>query len=161
MGLNECDGYRLVIKTREDIINTIKKNVTDGEVMDDIIESLESSVAKSINQKKWTSIPYIGNMRINKALESCIANIGKLKAMRDIMPTSQYIVFRKQLAKEELNKIDRDRAIAWFIAKAKTKYSKLHKKLVISHGEKYANMYVYFKAVMYPVIQTEDEDDGE
>ena len=31
------DAYEIIIKTKSDIIATIRQNITDGEVMDDII----------------------------------------------------------------------------------------------------------------------------
>jgi hypothetical protein len=150
--------YVIVIKRKEDIIHTIQKDILDGEILDDIISSLERSIAHGIAAKQWVSLPYIGNIRLNREFISALNNRSKFNTAKAVMNKNQYLVFRKQVIKEEKLRIVREKNIEWLIRRAKEKYKKLHKELVKRYGESYANMYCYFRSLVSII---EEPTDGE
>lgn len=150
--------YVIVIKRKEDIIQTIQKDILDGEILDDIISSLERSIAHGIAARQWVSLPYIGNISLNKGYISALNNRSKFDTAKKVMNKNQYLVFRKQIIKEEKLRIVREKNIEWFIRRAKEKHKKLHKELTKRYGESYANMYCYFKNLVSIIEEPVNEE---
>lgn len=157
------DAFEIIIKTKSDIINTIRQNITDGEVMDDIISSLESTAAKSIVNKKWTSLPFIGNVRPNEERISVLKNMEHLIQASKLMPKSQYLMFKKQLGKEERKRIAAQRTKRWLTERAIARNRKAYEELTKKHGENYASLWCYFRFLLHSFYDINDnpyEDDG-
>lgn len=150
------DAYEIIIKTKSDIITTIRQNITDGEVMDDIINSLETTAAKSIIAKKWTSLPFIGNVRPNEERISVLKNMEHLKQASKILPKSQYLMFKKELGKEERKRIAAQRTKRWLMQRAAAKYRKQFEELSKKNGENYASLWCYFRFLLHSFYDIND-----
>lgn len=140
--------YDIVIRKKDDILKTIQRDVTDGEVLNDIISSLERSIANNIINKENTSLPLIGRLDINLSKQSLYKNIPILKTAKKVMTENQYLVFKKELARDEQERINHERNVNWLKTRAKNDNIRLYKSLVKIHGENYALLYCYFQSLM-------------
>lgn len=142
------DGFEVNIVRKKDIINTIYENITDNQIALAIITKLEKDAAEFINNGKWTSLPYIGNVRIpdeTKLLNS--EEYKELKAeAKEKLDSKQYLLFRKELAKEVAS-IAKDNRYTMYLASKLIKLNrKLYRKLIREKGIAYVK--VYFRSLV-------------
>ena len=57
-------GYDVIIVDKNDILNTIEQNITDREIMTEIINQLEVDITQCVKEEKWTGVPFLGSIRI-------------------------------------------------------------------------------------------------
>lgn len=138
-------GYDVTICRKQDIIDCIEKNITDKEVALAIVEHCEFQAAAFIREGKWTGIPFIGNIRVPKTIEMLKSDEQQalLKEAREQLDKDKYILFKKQLGKENFKKAAQDRYYRYITSIAVTKNRKLFKKLCATKGEVYARLFLY------------------
>lgn len=148
--LNEGVSYKLIIKTKEDVLKTISSNIVDGEVLDDIITKLETSIAKSITERKDTNLPYIGCLKQRRTLASKKTK-EIIKAAKENYSRDEYIIFRKQIYEEELLKSKRMSLYKWKLVRAKKKFYDYHLYYTRKYGETFADLFCYFRYTITPI----------
>lgn len=150
------DNYKLVIKTKSDIIDCIKQNISDGEVLDSIISSLERTIAKSIAIDHVVTIPYIGSIGPNYSKMSVLSNAKTLQEAAKNLTKDEFIVFRKQLSISEQQRLDRERRARYLMAMYKNRYKLQYRKRLKAKGELNATLYCYFLGLTVSVSTKQD-----
>lgn len=79
---------------REDIISTIRTNITDGEILDDIVESIERQVVARCSELGRVAIPFFGAFAPNIGKLDAIEHQDIMKAHRDVMSKEDYEEFK-------------------------------------------------------------------
>lgn len=146
-------GYEVVVCKKQDILDCIDKNITDKEVLLDIIKQCEKDAAEFIKQGRWTGIPFIGNIRIPKSIQ--IMNSPEqqelIKEARETLDTDQYMMFRKQLNIDISKKVKNERYYNYITSIAINKNRGLFKTLCKKYGEHYAKVHLYVTYHITPI----------
>lgn len=149
-------GYDVVICRRQDIIDCIDKNIIDKAIAMAIVEHCEYQAAAFIKEGKWTGIPFIGNIRVPKTVQ--ILKTDEQQALiedaKQQLGKDRYVLFRKQLGKDNGKQVKIDRYYRYITSIAVNKNRKLFKKLCDTKGEVYARLYLYCS---YNVVAVNNE----
>lgn len=143
--------YKIVIVPKADIIKTIQENVTDGEILYDIINSLEDHAKDNIKQLKHVSLPYIGTVKPDLRKCSAHKNFETLKEARDTKTKAEYLVFRRNLTNSEVLRIKAVEKVEHYMHVGKTKYKDLYEKLCAEREDFYPDIIVFLKCFIKPV----------
>ena len=155
-------GYEVTVCKKQDILDCIDKNITDKEVLLDIIKQCELDAANFIKTGRWTGIPFMGNIRINryKQLIKSEEQQQLISEARDILDHDQYVMFRKQLSRDNANKIKSQRYFNYIVSVAINRNKQTYKKLCKDKGERYANIFL-FATYHYTFIEAEIIEEDE
>lgn len=100
-------GYEFTVVRKQDILETIDANITDKEVMYEMIEQLEIDAFNHLKAGHWTGIPFLGSIKIPEGIK--MNNTPEQKELLDeafqTMDRNEYICFRRQLAKSNDQRI--------------------------------------------------------
>lgn len=144
------DLYKVVVVPKSEIIETIQKNILDGEILKDIIDGLERTAAESISNCAYTSLPYIGSVKPDLRKYSIHQNREILKDARDNKTKEDYLVFKRNLTNSELLRIEAAKKVEHYKDLAKRRYKRLYNKIADDKGELYAVIAVYCKIMIKP-----------
>lgn len=138
-------GYDVVVCKKQDILDCIDKNITDKEVLIDIIKQCELDAANFIKQGRWTGIPFIGNIRLNqfKQLIKTEENQELLSEAKEVLNHEQYVMFRKQISRDTANKIKTQRYFNYIVSIAINRNKQTYRKLCKEKGEHFANVFLF------------------
>lgn len=143
--------YKIVIVPKADIIKTIQENVTDGEILNDIISSLEDYAKTNIQNLKHVSLPYIGTIKPDLRKCSVDANYETLKNARDTKTKAEYLVFKRNLTNSELIRIKAIEKVDHYMEVGKSRYKDLYEYLCSQREDFYPSMVVFLKCFIKPV----------
>lgn len=138
-------GYDVTICRKRDILDCIDKNIVDKDIALAIIEHCEFQAAAFIREGRWTGIPFIGNIRKPKTVELLRSDEQKalIEDAKNQLEKEQYIMFRKQLNKDNVKRIANDRYYRYITSIAVNNNRKLFRKLCNTKGEVYARLFLY------------------
>ena len=138
-------GYDVTICRKQDILDCIDKNITDKDVAMAIVEHCEFQVASFIREGRWTGIPFIGNIRTPKTVQMLKTDEQQalIQDAKEQLGKEQYIMFRKQLNKENAKQISQDRYYRYVTSIAVNANKKLFRKLCDTKGEVYARLFLF------------------
>lgn len=138
-------GYDVTICRKSDIIDCIDKNITDKEIALAIVEHCEFNAAKFIKEGRWTGIPFMGNIRIPKSKQMLKSTEQQalIADAKDKLDKEHYVMFRKQLHKDNKKQIAEDRYYKYITSIAVNSNKKLYRKLCETKGEVYARLYLF------------------
>lgn len=144
-------GYNVVVLRRDDVIKCIEDNITDKDVMLEVIKQCESDVAKFIEEQRWTGVPFLGNIRIppNKARIMSDEVQGILEDAKESLDKEKYAVFKKELYLDIAKDTKKNRYEKYELSKLITKNNNTYKHIARSKGITYA------KALFYTLIGLE------
>lgn len=148
------EGYDVTICRKKDILECIDKNIVDKDVAMAIIEHCEYTAAEYIKQGKWAGIPFIGNIRMSqsKKLIKSDEQQALIAEAKEQLDKEKYILFRKQLNKDNAKQIAKERYYKYIVSKVANKNRKLFNKLCKEKGEHYARVYMFSIYELTPVI---------
>lgn len=81
---------------RDDILDTIAKNITDREILNDIIESVESQIAAKASRLIPVVIPQIGSIVPNENKIDALSNNEYLNEMKRIKSPKEFEAFNRE-----------------------------------------------------------------
>lgn len=161
----------VVVVEKEDILKTIDDNIIDKEIALELISNLEVKAEAFIKDKKWTAIPYLGNIRMPKGLSDEVQE--SYKDAREYayatMNKKSYIAFVREIALNNAERIKYNgffnQVLAMAVRKDKNKFARLCR----SKGENWASCKMVFGYLLKPmkenyeyVIESNEEiEDGE
>lgn len=138
-------GYDVRIVRKQDVVACIEKNITDGDLMLDLIKQLEVDAIKFLKEGRWAGIPYLGNIRIprhrqimqSKEVQDLIA------AAKDTLPKEKYVLFRRRLDADVQKRAKQERYYNYMLSRAVNRNMKLFKKVSKKHGDVYAKIFIH------------------
>ena len=138
-------GYDVTICRRQDIIDCIDKNIVDQDIALAVINHCEFQAASFIKEGRWAGIPFIGNIRVPKTVQMIRSDEQKalIEDAKEQLGKERYIMFRKQLNKENAKQIKHNRYYKYITSIAVNNNRKLYKKLCATKGEVYARLFLY------------------
>lgn len=138
-------GYEVTVCKKQDILDCIDKNITDKEVLLDIINQCEYDAAEFIKQGKWTGLPFIGNIRANqvKVLLKSEEQQELISEAREVLDHDQYIMFRKQLNSNNADKVRKQRYFNYIVSMFVNKNKLIYRKLCNKKGEHFAKIFMF------------------
>lgn len=138
-------GYDVIVCKRQDILDCIDKNIVDKEIALAIVDQCEMDAAEFISKGRWTGLPFIGNVRIpkNKQMESDPVQQALIEEAKNTLDKKQYVLFRKQLSKENSKQAKNIRYFNYITSIAVNANRKLYKKLCDEKGDKYARIFLF------------------
>ena len=149
-------GYDVTICRKQDILDCIDKNIIDKDIALAIVEHCEFQAASFIREGRWTGIPFIGNIRMSKTKELLKSSEQQalIAEAKENLGKEQYVLFRKQLNKENVKRISQERYYRFITSMAISNNKKLFRKLCKVHGEVYARVFLFCS---YEVVAVTNE----
>lgn len=144
-------GYDIVVVEKEDILNTIEQNITDREIMDEIISQLELDASKYIKEQRWTGIPFLGSIRIPPGKLLQRKRKEEIHEAYTTLPRKEYYIFMNKLHKDNDEIVRHNRLARYITSMSIRKNIQLYRKLSKEKGEIYAKLYLYFRALVKAV----------
>lgn len=136
---------------REDIIETVRTNIIDGEILDDIVENIEHQIKSRCKDLARISIPFVGTLVPNEAKLFKVENHAAFSDKRRIMSKEEYEEFRIRFSNERYKKKRGFRTktitINRTIRNNRTHATRMLKKY---NNTTHYRMYFYFFAFMSP-----------
>ena len=138
-------GYDVTICRKQDILDCIDKNIIDKDIAMAIVEHCEFQAASFIKEGRWAGIPFIGNIRTPKTVQMLKTDEQQalIQDAKEQLGKEQYIMFRKQLNKENAKQISQDRYYRYVTSIAVHANKKLFRKLCDTKGEVYARLFLF------------------
>lgn len=138
-------GYEVKVLRKEDVLATIEENIIDKELALAIIKKCEIDAGNFLKEGRWTGIPFIGNIRIPKTVQTFMTEESKalLEEAKENLDEDKYILFRKHYANDVGKHVKIERYYRYIVSKFVGKNQKFFKKLSENNGDKYARFICY------------------
>lgn len=144
-------GYTVRVVRKEDILATIDANITDKDVVLDVIKHCELSAANYISSGQWATVPYMGSFKLNlkrmkvkKQLAEFSEGVEGLIDKHDDQERARYYLFKKQISEEAGRKIKQESAYNYIVALGVTKHAVEYNRVYRKLGKFAARLYIYF-----------------
>lgn len=144
-------GYEVIVVEKEDILNTIEQNITDKEIMNELITQLELDISKFIKENKWTGVPFLGSIRVPPVKAYNKQYQEEKNQAYLTMPKKEYIVFTRQMAFDAERIVKHNRLYKYIASMACHKNIKEYREVARKKGDTYAKLYFYFKVMVKAV----------
>lgn len=96
MGSIDLREKHYLLVRRKDIIDKIRTSITDGEIIEDIINNVEQQVVKRCSNLSRVTIPFIGSFVPNEGKLDAIEHHGMMKDKRKSMTKEEYEKFKRE-----------------------------------------------------------------
>lgn len=151
-------GYEVKIVRKQDVIDCIDANIIDKDIALEIITQLEVDALMFVEKGVWTGLPYLGSIRVpeGKKLERSKENQELLAAAKETKSKEDFIMFRRQLRKDNAIKVEYRRLYRYELSKAVKRNTKLYKKLCKTKGELFANLTLYLATQLKSINDYEE-----
>jgi len=160
-------GNDVKIVRKEDIVETIKCNIVDKEVALAIVRQCELDAADNLRKGRWTGIPFFGSIRVPEVvrLTNTKEQQDAIKAAFETVSTDQFVIFRKQLAKDNKKRAKATKYYNYVLSMAVSRNRDLFRKLCKEKGEGYARIHFFLSASItavdneYVPVENENNND--
>lgn len=130
------DGFNIRVVRKEDILDTIDKNILDKDVALEVISHCEISAINFFKNGYWASIPHMGNFRLDprkvlrkETLDSMDGAAKQFVMSDDPQSKARYILFRKQVSNDAREEIEFKRYYNYSIALEANRNRKIFNKM--------------------------------
>lgn len=144
-------GYSVRVVRKEDIIATLDANVTDKDVVLDVIKHCEVSAANYISNGRWASIPYMGSLKLNlnkikvkNTIKEFREASDEVTDKTDAQERARYYLFKKELTAKANRELNAQRYYNYIVALGINKHPKEYERVYRAFGKVTARLYIYF-----------------
>lgn len=150
------EGYQVTVLRKQDVLKCIDDNIIDKEIALEIVRRCEIDAANFIKDGRWAGIPFLGNLRIPKIVQTFLSEDTQqlMSEAKENLDEHKYLLFRRQFATDAVKREDRERFYKYELSKFVGKNLKFFRKLATKHGEKLARVKCFTLRNM--TIVTED-----
>lgn len=150
------EGYQVTVLRKQDVLKCIDENIIDKEIALEIVRRCEIDATDFLKQGRWAGIPFLGNIRIPKIVQTFLAEDTQqlMAEAKENLDEHKYLLFRRQFATDAVKREDRERYYKYELSKFVGKNLKFFRKLATKHGEKLARVKCFTLRNM--TIVTED-----
>ena len=136
------EGYQVTVLRKQDVLKCIDENIIDKEIALEIVRRCEIDATNFLKEGRWAGIPFLGNIRIPKIVETFISeDTQKLMAeAKENLDSNKYLLFRQQFAKDAVKREADERYYKYELSKFIGKNLRLFRKLAAIHGDKLARV---------------------
>lgn len=149
---NFPNGYSVRVVRKEDIIDCLDKNVTDPEVVLEVIKHCELCAANYITNGQWASIPFMGSLKVNIARKLARDKVKEFTVgaeayldKENVQEKHRYYLFKKALNSDIHDKIRAERYYNYIVGIGISKYARQYFKVYRIYGKYAARLYVFFR----------------
>lgn len=153
-------GYDVIIVDKDDILNTIEQNITDKEIMTEIINQLEVDIRQCVKEEKWTGVPFLGSIRIPPVKQFYRENKLVKKEAFETLNRKEFLMFMIKNAEYAHKIIRGNRLYKHRTSIAVSNNLKLYRSIAKEKGDVYARLSLYFKCCVI-AIENEIVNDDE
>lgn len=96
------NGYDVRVLRKKDVLESIDDNIIDKDIALEIVKCCEIDATNFLKEGRWAGIPFVGNIRIPKHVQTLISEDTKalFADAKENLDTDTYLLFRKTYAKE-------------------------------------------------------------
>ena len=151
------NGYDVKVLRKDDVISRINNNNIDKELLSLIITDCEESAIDYLKEGRWAGIPFIGNIRIPKIVESLTSEESKaiLDGAKQQLELEKYNAFKTAYIKDKAIQVKVERYNNYVLSKLITKNEKLYKRLIKEYGELYTKI-LFSTLINLEVVSTNE-----
>lgn len=148
---------KYLLVTKQDIIRTIRKNITDGEILEDIVCNIEDQVIERVGDMGRVAIPFLGSFIPNEGKLDALEHRQFMKEKRQQMDRQKFEEFRKDFIRKQCKSKRGYRSRAVIIART----IRFNKKRAIEILKKYGDddvsyrLYFLFLGKLKPIYPVE------
>lgn len=138
-------GFDIKVVRKEDIIQCIDDNIVDKDIMLAFIEQLEVDIATFLSQGRWTTLPYMGTLRINAYKQIMKSEETKqlISDAKETLDKDKYVLFRRTLSIETSKSIKYERIYRYITSQVARKNMKFYNNLAKNYNETVARFICY------------------
>lgn len=96
------NGYDVRVLRKKDVLDSIDDNIIDKDIALEIVKCCEIDATNFLKEGRWAGIPFVGNIRIPKHVQTLISD--ETKALfadaKENLDEDKYLLFRHAYAKE-------------------------------------------------------------
>lgn len=139
------DGYEVKVYRKKDIMKTVNQNIIDQDIALEIIEQCEIAANNYLKQGRWAGIPFMGSVKISEhyLVNNTLERKELINEARDFLDKDKYVLFRRKLHFEDSQRFKYNKYYKYVTAMTINKNKKVYKELCKTHGEAYANLYMF------------------
>lgn len=146
-------NFDVVIVEKEDILKTIDNNIIDKDIALELVRNLEVKAEQYVKEKRWTGIPYLGNIRVPKGLSKEVQD--SYKDIRTVayntMDKKSYVAFIREICLDNSAAIKYNRFFNQILAIAVRKDKQKWTRLCRAKGDAYASCKMVFGYLLKPM----------
>lgn len=151
------NGKELTVVSKKDIIECIDANITDKEILTELISQLEIDLDDNISNKKWTTFPYICSFRHPNTLPKDVS-----KMLADLYKNGskeEFLLFRNTVRQSIIDTDVHRKRYNYITSIMVRKNIELYKYLKRKKGEHYALIQMWLlynlKSLDHDVVENE------
>jgi len=139
------NGYDVDIARKKDVLDAIENNIIDKDIALAIITNCEQNCARFIQEGKWAGIPFMGNFRPRETKIALNSKENKelLDTAKTNMSNEEYLLFRKDLIRDNAIIVKNTRLLHYQASKVSIKNKKLYNAIAAAKGSAYATIIMY------------------
>lgn len=143
-------GYDVRVLRKEDVLASIDANIVDKDIALAIVKRCEIDAANFLREGRWTGIPYIGNIRIPKTVQTFMSEKTKeiLKEAEESLDRNKYLLFKKRYANDVGKQVKLERYYKYIVSKFVGKNQKFFRIVAKKYGDVHARILCYTLADM-------------
>lgn len=148
---------KYLLVTKPDIIRTIRKNITDGEILEDIVSNIEDQIVARVGDMGRVAIPFLGSFVPNEGKLDVLEHRQYMKEKRQQMDRQKYEEFRREFIRKQCKTRRGFRTKAVIVART----ARFNRKRAIEILKKYGDdsisyrLYFLFLGKAAPIYQVE------
>lgn len=138
-------GYDVRVLRKKDVLDCIDDNIIDKDIALEIVKCCEIDATNFLKEGRWAGIPFIGNIRIPKAVQTFISEETQaiLADAKENLDRDKYLLFRKSYAKEVAKKESAERYYKYTVSKFVGKNTKFFRIKSKQHSDAYSRFLCY------------------
>lgn len=134
-----------------DVVEEVGYDADSSTILKEIINMYDAEIASTLSKSKVAKIPYIGNIRKNRAREEFIKHKKELKELRKVTTKEQYVKEVKNLYRDIYKRVEREDRLKVLFRVNKASNRTKYDRLCATAGKPYADMFIYSICLMAPV----------
>lgn len=139
------NGYDVRVLRKKDVLDSIDDNIIDKDIALEIVKCCEIDATNYLKEGRWAGIPFVGNIRIPKHVQTLISD--ETKALfadaKENLDSNTYLLFRKTYAKEVKKKESAERFYKYTVSKFVGKNLKFFRLISKNTNDTYARFLCY------------------
>lgn len=153
------EGYEVKVLRKKDVLTAIEENIIDKEIAYELIKHLEIDATNFLKEGRWAGIPFIGNIRIPRAMEKARSAESKeiLNNAKNTLSHEEYLLFRKDYYNDCGRRAKEEKMYEYLVSKFVGKYYNCFKHYAKRKGNIAARVICY--TLSKPILDYEQLQD--
>ena len=142
---------KIAVHSFLDVVEDVGYDADSSTILKEIVSMFDAEIASTLAKSKVAKIPYIGNVRKNRAREEFMKLHDDLKALRKVTDKEKYKERVREIYRNIYKQVNREDRIKVLFRKNRASNRAKYERLCATAGKPYANMFIYSICLMAPV----------